>query len=153
MAGLRASVRTYLSGGRTLEAGTPDAVEDFVASLAEASADDAYIEHMGRPRQIDPDEGDEVGDHVLYLAVRDCWGYIRYLGPVAGHPEITDAMVPVGDPKSPMTHGTFNVDYLPTTGVSLPLLKRALKEFIETAELPTCLTWAKESEVENNERA
>lgn len=124
-------------------------VEDLLARLARPGSDDAYLEHQGRPRHVDPDDGEEAGDHVMYLAVVDRWAYLRYIGPISDAPSLRGVpMVPLGDPASPETHGTNNIDYVGGSGMSVRAAGRALREFIATGELPRSVRWARESDVE-----
>lgn len=128
---------------------TEPEIDDLVTRIGKPGSDDAYLEHQGRPRQIDPDDGDEVGDHVMYLAVAGGLAYLRYIGPIAGAPELDGVpVVPLGDPMSPGTHGTNNVDYVPGSGVSLRAAGQALREFLATGELPHTIRWVFEADLE-----
>jgi hypothetical protein len=148
---LRASVRISSNGAdQWVDMAAPADVAPFLTVLGRADADDAYLEHQGRPREIDPDDGDDSDDsddHVMYVAVRDRWAYLRYLGPVTGVAEPRDAVVPLGDPTSPATHGTNNVDYLSGTGLPVETVAAALTEFLSTAELPTSIQWITENDL------
>jgi hypothetical protein len=145
---LRASVRISSTGtDQWVDMAFRADVAPFLTMLGRADADDAYLEHQGRPREVDPDDGDDVGDHVMYVAVRDRWAYLRYLGPVTGVAELRDAVVPLGDPTSPPTHGTNNVDYLSGTGLPVETVATALTEFLSTAELPTSIQWITENDL------
>lgn len=124
-------------------------IDDLVARVAETTSDDAYLEHQGRPRFADPDDGAEVGDHVLYLAAADRWAYLRYVGPIGGAPELDGVpVVPLGDPASPGTHGTNNIDYVAGSGVSVRAAAQALREFLATGELPRSIRWVLEADLE-----
>lgn len=124
-------------------------IDDLIMRVARAGSDDAYLEHQGRPRQIDPDHGDEVGDHVMYLAVSGGRAYLRYIGPIAGAPELGGIpVVPLGDPMSPGTHGTNNIDYVAGSGVSLRAAGQASREFLATGELPHTVRWVFEADLE-----
>ncbi|HEV3358218.1 MAG TPA: Imm1 family immunity protein [Pseudonocardiaceae bacterium] len=124
-------------------------VEDLLARLARPGSDDAYLEHQGRPRYVDPDDGEEAGDHVMYLAVVDRWAYLRYIGPISDAPSLCGVpMVPLGDPVSPETHGTNNIDYVAGSGMSVRVVGRALREFLATGELPRTIRWVRESDAE-----
>lgn len=54
----------------------------------------------------------------------------------------------VGDPMSPGTHGTNNVDYVAGSGVSLRAAGQALREFLATGELPHTIRWVFEADLE-----
>ncbi|HEY4022561.1 MAG TPA: Imm1 family immunity protein [Pseudonocardiaceae bacterium] len=124
-------------------------IEDLVARVARLESDDAYLEHQGRPRYIDPDDGEEAGDHVMYLTVAGRWAYLRYIGPIVGAAEISGIpVVPLGDPISPETHGTNNIDYVAGSGVSLRAAEQALQEFLATGELPRNIRWVLEADLE-----
>lgn len=124
-------------------------IDDLVARVAEAASDDAYLEHQGRPRYPDPDDGEDEGDHVMYLAVVDRWAYLRYIGPIGGAAELDGVpIVPLGDPASPGTHGTNNIDYVAGSGVSVRAAGQALREFLATGELPHSVRWVLEADLE-----
>jgi hypothetical protein len=124
-------------------------VEGLVARVARPGSDDAYLEHQGRPRHIDPDDGEEAGDHVMYLAVAGRWAYLRYIGPIIGAAEIDGVpVVPLGDPMSLETHGTNNIDYVAGSGVSFRAAEQALREFLATGGLPRSLRWVLEADLE-----
>lgn len=124
-------------------------IDELLSRIAQVETDDAYLEHQGRPRQIDPDYGDEVGDHVMYLAASGARAYLRYIGPIAGAPELGGIpVVPLGDPMSPGTHGTNNIDYVAGSGVSLRAEGQALREFLATGELPHTVRWVFEADLE-----
>jgi hypothetical protein len=128
---------------------TEAGIDDLVMRVARPGSDDAYLEHQGRPRHIDPDDGDEVGDHVMYLAVAGRWAYLRYIGPIVGAAELSGVpVVPLGDPASPETHGTNNIDYVAGSGVSLRAARQALREFLATGELPRNIRWVFEADLE-----
>jgi hypothetical protein len=145
---VQASVRISSTGiDQWVTVTAPAEVTSFLSMLGRAEVDDAYLEHQGRPRETDPDDGDQAADHVLYVAVRNRWAYLRYLGPVAGLTDLRDAVVPLGDPTSPATHGTNNIDYLSGTGLPVETAAQALAEFLSTAELPTSVQWITEGDL------
>lgn len=135
MTGLRATIRLRPGTDREFDASTPEAIGELVDALAEPESDDARIEHTGRPS----------ADHVLYACVRKGFVYLRYLGPISGAEDVDEAVVPIGEPKSPEARGTTNSTYPPTTGLGLAHFTEALHEFARTAELPTCVQWVTES--------
>ncbi|MGQ0840892.1 Imm1 family immunity protein [Actinokineospora sp.] len=73
----------------------------------------------------------------LFVAVR---GDVGYVGPVDGYSHVAK-MWPAGDPASPTTHGTNNVEYPAGSGLPLTVLARVLDEFRETAKLPESVRW------------
>ncbi len=90
--------------------------------------------------QVDPLEDEPAPDHALFVAVRGDIGYVGYLGPADGYSDVV-RMWPVGDPASPVTHGTNNVEYPAGSGLSLTVLADVLDEFRETAALPESVRW------------
>ncbi|MCG8916195.1 Imm1 family immunity protein [Actinokineospora sp. PR83] len=141
---LSGSFRTYGPDGPGSEyevrADTRDAVVEFVARLGEPGADDAYLIHDGRALRRDLLEDEKAPDHALFLAIREDFGYLGYLGPVDGQLE-DERMWPVGDPRSPGTHGTNNVDYPAGSGLPVAEVVKALDEFRVTGELPRSVSW------------
>ncbi len=149
---LQATIRVQSGTDRQFEASTPQDIGELVELLAEAESDDARIEHARSPRERD--DGEEVADHVLYATVRsNGFAYMRYIGPISGAGDVRDAVVPLGHPKSPEARGTNNSHYPATTGVELALFTEALHEFVATAELPTCVQWTTETQLEASDPA
>jgi hypothetical protein len=115
-------------------------VDDLIALLGRDDADDAYATHLGRPSKVDELERDHVPDHVMYLAVRDGWGYLRYIGTLAGRRQ-ADVYTPIGDHCSPATHGTNNVDYPAVSGLALTDFRAVVVGFLTAGDLPTVVRW------------
>lgn len=144
---LRAMIRAESGNEREYEASTPQDIGELVEALAESGVDEAGVEHPDRP-----ENSDGTADHLLHVAVRaNGYGYLRYSGPISGAEHVQDPVVPIGHPKSPETTGPNKVRFPATTGLELALLTEALHEFDATAELPMCLAWTTESQIEAND--
>jgi len=89
--------------------------------------------------------GGLVPDHVLHLAVRGIWGYIAYSGNAAGYRDGFTGH-PQGDPRSPGTHGHYNIDYPAGSGLGLHQFTEAIIQFLATGDLPTCVRWISEDD-------
>jgi hypothetical protein len=109
---------------------TDDDVDGLVAALGAPHVDDAYL------------TTDEQGAFVIHLAVRDGWGYLAW-----SDDEFLGS--PAGDPNSPGTHGTFNTDYFPGTGLSPGMLARVLKDLLVTGDRPALVEWVSDDELES----
>ena len=142
---LRTTIRDESGNEREHEASTPQDIGELVETLVESGAAEARIEHADRP-----ESGGGGPDHQLHAAVRSSYGYLRYSGPISGADHVQDPVVPIGHPKSPGASGVEH-SYPATTGLELALLTEALHEFDTTAELPTCLAWTTEAQVEAND--
>jgi Immunity protein Imm1 len=108
---------------------TDNDVDDLVAALSAPHVDDAYL------------TTNEPGAFVIHLALRDSWGYLAWTDD-----EFLGS--PAGDPNSPGTHGTFNTDYFPGTGVPTAILARVLKDLLATGSRPTSVEWVSDDELE-----
>jgi hypothetical protein len=121
-------------------------VDELIALLKRPDSDDAYVTHLGRSTKVDELDGDDVPDHVMYLAIRGDLGYLRYVGTLAdGHP--ADAYTPVGDERSPATHGTNNTDYPAGSGLPLSDVRAIVTNFLTTGTLPNTVSWRDEAGV------
>jgi Immunity protein Imm1 len=107
---------------------TDDDVDELLDALGREYVDDAYLT-TDRPDAF-----------VLHLAVRDGWGYLAW-----SDDEFLGS--PVGDPRSPGTHGTFNTDYFPGTGLAVGALAPVLKELLATGRRPTGVAWVSDDEL------
>jgi hypothetical protein len=108
---------------------TADDVDELIAALGASDVDDAYL------------TADEPNAFVVHLALRDGWGYLAWSD---------DSFLgsPVGDPTSPGTHGTFNADYFPGTGLALAVLDQVVKAVLTTGSRPTEVEWISDDELE-----
>jgi len=141
---LRTTIRDESGTEREQEASTPQDIGELVEALVDSGASEARIEHTER-------SGSDGGsDHALWAAVRSTYAYLRYSGPISGAEHVQDPVVPIGHPKSPGTEGVERT-YPATTGLELALFTEALHEFDTTAELPTCVAWTTEAQIENND--
>ncbi|GAA3843484.1 hypothetical protein GCM10022243_07480 [Saccharothrix violaceirubra] len=114
---------------------TTDAeVDDLVGLLSDDVAETARIHHADRPLVPAPFTGKPGADHVLTAAVHAGYGYLGYLDPDHdfGHP--------VGDPASPVYHSDSE-EFDAGSGIPVETLTSALKEFLATAQRPTCVDW------------
>lgn len=107
---------------------TNDDVDELLGALGGEYVDDAYL------------TTDQPDTFVLHLAVRDGWGYLAW-----SDDEFLGS--PVGDPQSPGTHGTFNTDYFPGTGLAVGTLARVLKDLLATGRRPTEVAWVSDDEL------
>jgi hypothetical protein len=108
---------------------TANDVDDLLVALGAPHVDDAYL------------TTDELNAFVIHLALHDGWGYLAWSD---------DSFLgsPVGDPASPGTHGTFNTDYFPGTGLPPAVLGQVLKAVLTTGSRPTTVEWISDDELE-----
>lgn len=149
MTGLYADIHSQSGSDRRFDAATPQAIGELVDLLADPDSDDARIEHTGRSGA----GGAGGSDHVLYVAVRDGLAYLRYEGPVSGAPNVLDPVVPVGSLESGGTRSKRGVRYPASTGLELAHFTEALHEFARTSELPTCVQWVREADLDSGKPA
>jgi hypothetical protein len=119
-------------GGRRMTVTTPDEADTLVRMLAEDTAGAATIEHHNREQSVFM--GEPSPDHVLSAGVWQGFGYLQYVD--------TDHELahPLGDPNSPIYHSDSS-EFDAGTGVPIETLAKALKEFLATAQRPTCVEW------------
>jgi hypothetical protein len=111
---------------------TPDEVKALVDQLSQDTSEAAKIEHLGRERLTF--EGESAPDHLLAAGVRGGYGYLEYVD------DDHELCQPVGDPDSPVYHSDSD-QYEAGTGVPIETFTKALKEFLATAQRPTCVEW------------
>ncbi|GAA3859405.1 hypothetical protein GCM10022243_26550 [Saccharothrix violaceirubra] len=123
-----------LPAEETLVVETPADVDHLVARLSDPDSSPAMVFHSARPEIVSEWSGETVDDHLLWALVHKGFGYLDFHSPE----HVSCALV--GDPASEGYHYDY-VDYDPGSGVALDLFTRALKEFLRTAERPTCAEW------------
>jgi hypothetical protein len=104
-------------------------VDELITALAGPHADDAYL------------TSDEPNSFVIHLAVHDGWAYLAW-----SDDEFLGS--PAGDPSSPGTHGTFNTDYFPGTGLTPEQLAALLKVLLATGCRPDTVDWVRDDDLE-----
>ncbi|QFZ23224.1 Imm1 family immunity protein [Saccharothrix syringae] len=124
----------------SLTAGGPEDVEALVNRLAEPGAGAAVLEHLDRETMTDTEGllgapgATRMPDHDVVVAVRDGYGYLVYTD--VEH----DTATLEGAPESPGYHSEY-VEYPDGSGVPVEVLTAALKDFLATAQRPTCVEW------------
>jgi Immunity protein Imm1 len=116
-------------------------VEELVDAIAELPGRSVVIHHAGRPvtGNVFFDDRADVYDHELVAAVHAGWGYLRMWAVDDGD----DSWILAGDPASP-TFVSDESEFPSGTGVALPGVVAALREFLETARRPLCVDWVAE---------
>jgi len=127
--------------GHQMTVTTPDEVDLLIARLGDPNASAASLVHANRPTVIDTEgyfgaAGSEVVDHSVDVCVRDQFGYLIYSSPEHDHAYATA----VGDPLSPKAISDQS-EFAAGTGLPLETLAAALKEFLLTAQRPSCVQW------------
>lgn len=119
---------------------TPEDVDTLLSRLAEPGAGPAVIEHEDRPL-MDDTEGllgepgrTKIPDHDVAAAVHGGYGYLTYADPDHDYSTLD------GEPDSPDYRSEY-VDYPAGAGVPVETLALALKDFLTTAQRPTCVAW------------
>ncbi|WP_447004275.1 Imm1 family immunity protein [Saccharothrix isguenensis] len=123
-----------LSAGVLITVETPEQVDAMVDQLAMDTAEAAKIVHDARPLSPSAWTGEVGPDHQLWAGVWKGYGYLMYVDP--DH----ELCQPVGDPDSPVFHSDSD-EFEAGTGIPVETFTRALKEFLATAERPTCVEW------------
>lgn len=118
--------------GSSMAVATTDDIDRLVATLSEPGVSAAMIEHTGRTHVLF--EGEELPDHDMTAGVHEGFGYLSYSD--GDH----DYAMPAGDAASP-PYAAHYVDYNAGTGVAIETLTEALREFLATAQRPTCIQW------------
>lgn len=109
----------------------PSEIDDLIARLAEPNAGAATIWHEGRELA---DSSTGMLDHDVAAAVANGFGYLSYID--ADH----DFAVLDGDPGSPALN-TEDAEFPAGSGVALPMLAAALRDFLETGQRPDRVDW------------
>jgi hypothetical protein len=134
------SVQDADESGEQMTVTTPEEVDALLARLAESGAGAAVIEHQ--ERALIPDAEGLLGapgevkipDHDVAAAVSSGFGYLTYADPDQDYSTL------VGEAESPVYASEY-VDYPAGSGVQVGLLAAALKEFLLTAQRPSCVQW------------
>ncbi|GAB3285440.1 Imm1 family immunity protein [Parasphingorhabdus pacifica] len=109
----------------------PAGIDDLIDRLAEQNAGAATIWHESR-ELADAEAG--MLDHDVAAAVAGGYGYLSHID--VEH----DFAVLAGDPESPELI-TDDVEFPAGSGVRLPVLATALREFLETGRRPSSVEW------------
>lgn len=125
-------VENDLDAGGQMTVTTPDDVDALVGELAKETSEAAKIEHSDRPPTTFL--GTTGPDHLLGAGIWKGYGYLEYADP--DH----ELCQPVGDPDSPAYHSDSD-EYEAGTGIPIETFTEALKEFLATAQRPTCVRW------------
>lgn len=110
----------------------PAEIEELIRRLAEPNAGAATIWHESRELA---DTATGMLDHDVVVAVAHDFGYLSHID--ADH----DFAVLCGDPQSPALQ-TDDVDFPAGSGVALPVLSAALRDFLETGQRPSSVDWS-----------
>ncbi|MBB4963927.1 Imm1 family immunity protein [Saccharothrix violaceirubra] len=109
-------------------------VDLLITYLSRPDCNDATLEHFGRDTDADGE-----ADHNVVLAVRGPWGYVNFVdNAFSGWPK--------GDPAAPYVDEPYT-DYPPGVGVSLPMFRELLLEFLATGRRPKVVEWYDEGEL------
>jgi len=126
-------------GGERMAVSTPGDVDALVAKLNSTTSGAAMITHDGR--QAAPITEASFGpidaptpDHLLTAGVSDGYGYLTYVDPAH------EMSPPLGSSSSPAYISDY-AEYPPGSGVPIEVLAAALKEFLLTAQRPSCVQW------------
>lgn len=131
----------YHDTGRRMTVDTADDVDLLITELTDPGSGAAHLVHHERPMTIDDEgmagpPGAEIIDHDVLVGVGHDYGYLSYFSP-----EFDYAVAElVGDPNSPKLIAD-PMEFDSGTGVPIETLAKALKEFLKTAQRPTCVEW------------
>lgn len=125
------SSATDANAGDGVTIAEPAGIDDLIARLAEPNAGAATIWHEARELA---DTATGMLDHDVAAAVSNGFGYLSHID--VDH----DYAVLDGDPDSPQL-STDDVEFPAGSGVGLPVLAAALREFLETGRRPSSLEW------------
>ncbi len=113
---------------------TPEQVDSMVEQLAMDTSEAAKIIHDARSLSYSVLAGEMGPDHQLWAGIWQGYGYLMYAD------DDHELCQPVGDPDSPVYHSDSD-QYEAGTGVAIETFTKALKEFLATAQRPTCVEW------------
>ncbi|GAA3843446.1 hypothetical protein GCM10022243_07430 [Saccharothrix violaceirubra] len=125
---------SHRDGGEVRTIATAADVDALVVELGKDASEVAWIHHADRPLIPAPFTGEPGPDHILNAGIAYGYGYLGYLDP--DH----DFHHPVGDPASPVYHSDSE-EFDAGSGIPVETLTSALKEFLATAQRPTCVDW------------
>ncbi|MFD1150160.1 Imm1 family immunity protein [Saccharothrix hoggarensis] len=123
-----------------LTVSAPEDVDTLLSRLAEPGAGPAVIEHQDRELITDTEGllgspgSTKIPDHDVAAAIHAGFGYLTYADPDHDYSTLQ------GDPASPEYRSEY-VDYPAGAGVPVGVLAAALKDFLATAQRPTCVEW------------